>query len=192
MNPITHFLAGWAVGLPAALSRRDRGLIVLASISPDLDAAPALIDLAKGRSLQDLELGSRFHHSAHTLVFAAAFSLACLLIARRRFVTAALAFAAINLHYLCDIAGSRGPDGYHWPIPYLMPFSPSWQLSVPWQWGLNAWPNVLITAALLALTIYFAWRRGCSPAGLLSTRADQVFTDTLRNRFGMPADSRPR
>jgi hypothetical protein len=197
MNPVTHFLVGWSAGLPVAnLTRRDRALIVLASVSPDADALPALLDLAQGHSLDSLELGSRFHHSAHNLAFAVAIGLACLVLARRRIVAASLAFVAVNLHYACDIISSRGPDGYHWPIPYLMPFSASWQLAVPWQWQLNAWPNVVITAALIMLTIYMAWVRGYSPAGLFSPRADQAFVAALRERFGIPdskdAPTKPR
>lgn len=191
MNPVTHFFAGWAVGLPVDLCRRDRGLVVLASISPDVDALPIFLDLAQGRNSYSLELWSRFHHSAHNIVFAVSFSLLCLLAAKRRYATAALAFVAIHVHYICDIVGSRGPDGYQWPIPYLSPFSDSWQLAVPWQWALNSWPNVAFTAVLLALTLYSAWARGFSPAGLFSSRADQAFVAMLRNRFGVPRGGSP-
>ncbi len=166
------------------LSRRDRALLVAASVSPDIDGLPLLVDLARRHSSDSMEYWSNFHHSLHNLVFAAAVGLICMALAKRRYVMAGLAFGVINLHYLCDIIGSRGPDGYHWPIAYLLPFSDKWQFTVPWQWELNAWPNVLITAALMTLTIYYAWRRGYSPVGLFSGRADKVFVDMLRNRFG--------
>ena len=183
MNPVTHFFVGWAAGLPAELSRRDRALLAAASVSPDIDGLPLLADLARGHSPESMEFWSNFHHSLHNLGFAVAVSLVCMALAKRRYVTAGLAFGVVNLHYLCDIIGSRGPDGYHWPIPYLMPFTDKLQLSVPWQWELNAWPNVVITAALMALTIYYAWRRGYSPVGLFSERADGVFIEMLRKRF---------
>ena len=173
--------------MPVDLGRMDRALVVLASISPDIDGLPVLLDFVRGNSADSLELWSRFHHAAHNITFAIVVSLACLFAAKRRFGTAVLAFLVIHLHYICDIIGSRGPDGYQWPIPYLMPFSNSWQLTVPWQWALNAWPNVLISAALLSITIYSAWARGYSPAGLFSLRADQAFIATLQNRFGVPA-----
>ncbi|MFA6029151.1 MAG: metal-dependent hydrolase [Elusimicrobiota bacterium] len=186
MNPVTHFLAGWAVGLPVDLSRRDRGVVVLASISPDIDALPIVIDLVQGRQRDSLELWSRFHHSAHNLAFAVAVSVACMAVAERRYATAATAFVALQLHYACDIVGSRGPDGYQWPIPYLAPFSDAWQLTVPWQWALNAWPNVLFTIILMGIMFHSAWARGFSPVGLFSLRADQALIDTLRVRFGTP------
>ena len=184
MNPVTHFLAGWAAGLPFDLSRRERALVAAASVSPDIDGLPVLLDLAGRHSPWNMEYWSSFHHSLHNIVFAIVVSLVCMALAKRRYVMAGLAFLVANLHYLCDIVGSRGPDGYHWPVPYLMPFSDWWQLSVPWQWELNAWPNVLITAVLMCVAIYYAWRRGYSPVGLFSTRADNAFTEILAARFG--------
>jgi len=186
MNPVTHFFAGWVSGLPFELERRDRALIVVASMAPDVDGLPVLLDLLKRHSPDAMMFWSEYHHSLHNLAFAAAFSLVCAGLARRRVVTALVCFAVVNLHYLCDVIGSRGPDGYQWPIPYLRPFSDKWQLTVPWQWELNAWPNVLITAALLAATLYYSWKRGYSPAAIFSERGDQVFIKTLRLRFGVP------
>jgi inner membrane protein len=189
MSPVTHFLAGWVIGLPVGLTRRDRALVVLASLAPDVDGLPVLIDFARGRHAGSLELWGRFHHAAaHKVTYAVVLALVCLLIARRRYVTAGLAFFAVNLHFLCDIIGSRGLDGYQWPIAYLMPFSQKWQLDVPWQWGLNAWPNIAITVALLGFTLYAAWVRGYSPVGMFSTRADRAVVTTLRRRFGTPRD----
>ena len=144
MNPVTHFFVGWVAGLPADLPRRDRALLVAASVSPDIDGLPVLLDFVRHHSSDSMEFWSNFHHSLHNIVFAVAVSLACMALAKRRYITAGLAFIVVNLHYLCDMAGSRGPDGYQWPIPYLMPFSNKWQLAVPCQWELNAWPNVLL------------------------------------------------
>ena len=67
MSPITHFLAGWGIGLPIRLTRRDRALVVLASVAPDVDGLPVLIDLARGRAANSLELWGQFHH-VHTFL----------------------------------------------------------------------------------------------------------------------------
>lgn len=189
MNPVTHFFAGWVCGLPFGLERRDRALIIISSVVPDADGLPVLLDLLNRRAPDAMQFWSDYHHSLHNLAFAAAFSLACAAFAKKRLLTPFVCFAAIHLHYLCDIIGSRGPDGYQWPIPYLQPFSDKWRLAVPWQWELNAWQNVLITAALLAVTLYYAWKRGYSPAGLFSERADGAFVKTLRSRFGEPSSA---
>jgi hypothetical protein len=97
-----------------------------------------------------------------------------------------LVLLSFHLHLFGDLVGSRGPDGYQWPIPYLEPFSGAWQLAWSHQWGLKAWPNVTLTIGLLALTLYWSWRRGRSPVEILSTRADASLARTLRARFGEP------
>jgi inner membrane protein len=94
-----------------------------------------------------------------------------------------LALVSFHIHLLEDVLGSRGPEGYQWPIPYLAPFSPVLQLTWHGQWGLNAWQNVLITIVLLLITLWLAWRRGFSPLEMVSTRADVALIASLRRRF---------
>ena len=191
MNPVTHFLAGWALSLPFSLERRDRGLVVAASVAPDLDSLGLVADLARGRPADSLDLWSRYHHTlGHNIGFAVLCTALCAILARRRCLAALLAFVAIHLHFVGDIIGARGPDGCQWPIPYLLPFSNCAQLTVRWQWALNAWPNMVLTSGLILLTLWFAWRRGISPLGLVSIRADHALVATLRNRFGLPTTTK--
>ena len=103
--------------------------------------------------------------------------------AQRKGMTALLVFLSFHLHLFCDIIGARGPDGDQWPIPYLEPFSHLPRLIWSGQWALNAWPNMLITAILLALALRWAWQRGYSPLEMVSAKADAVFVETLRRRF---------
>ena len=192
MNPITHALAGWclAEAVPG-LAKRDRAIVVAASLAPDLDGFGLLPELLTRHSSDPLFWWTDYHHAlAHNLLFAIVATAVAAMLSRR---AALLAFAAVHLHLVCDLAGSRGPDGYQWPIPYLAPFS---DLAISWdgQWALNAWPNIAITAALLAATFVLAWLRGYSPVGLLSERADAAFVDALRQRVqtdrsGQRADS---
>jgi hypothetical protein len=111
---------------------------------------------------------------------------AALIAKTNRLLTAFLAVAAVHLHFLGDLVGSRGPDGYEWPIPYFYPFARI-ELSWKYQWALNAWQNILITVVLLGVGFVLARRRGYSPVGLLSVRADHAFVSTLRRRFPLPA-----
>jgi inner membrane protein len=90
---------------------------------------------------------------------------------------------SFHIHLLEDLLGSRGPEGYQWPIPYFMPFSRACELSWHYQWALNAWPNFAITILLLMLTFYLAWLRGFSPLEMVSLRADAAFVGALRERF---------
>lgn len=91
-----------------------------------------------------------------------------------------------HLHLLGDLVGARGPDGYQWPIPYLLSFSDAWQWTWQDQWALNAWPNFVITIAMLVVTLYLAWMRGYSPVEMASSAADRTFVGALRHRFPHP------
>jgi inner membrane protein len=187
MHSPTHFFISWAVANVAKLERRDRALVTVAGVIPDLDAAGAIAEILTRTSATPLMWFSEYHHVlCHNLGFALAVVAATFAIARRRLVAAGLALATFHLHLLGDILGARGPDGSQWPIPYLEPFSDAWQLSWGGQWYLQAWPNMAITAAMIALAFYLAWRRGFSFVGLVSTRADARFVEALRKRFGEP------
>lgn len=158
---------------------------MLAGIAPDLDGLGIVPELLTRNGPHPLLWWSEYHHLlAHNLPFAGVAALAAAIASRAsRGTTALLAFLAVHLHLLGDLVGSRGPDGYQWPIPYLYPFSRSPELSWGLQWKLNAWPNVLITLVLMAVCFVLAWRRGYSPIGLVSSRADGAFVGALRGRF---------
>jgi hypothetical protein len=190
MNPITHVLTGWCLAEAVPwLSRREKALVTLAAVAPDLDGLGVIAELATERTARPLFWWTEYHHVlGHNLLFACIATIAAALVARTsRVLTAALVFLAIHLHILGDLAGSRGPDEYQWPIPYFYPFSDTPQLTWSGQWYLNAWPNIALTAALIAATIVLAWRRGYSIVGMVSRRGDAVFVEMLRTRFGTPA-----
>ncbi len=185
MHPTTHILTGWCLAeLTPALSRREKTAIVVAAAIPDLDGFGMFLELATRDTARPLLWWTEYHHVlAHNLLFAAL--IAVVFGAITRSVRAGVAsFLAVHLHILCDLLGSRGPDEYQWPIPYLYPFRNEPQLVWSGQWHLNAWPNFVITAALLAVTLVLAWRRGYSVVGLISPRADRAFIGALRHRFG--------
>jgi inner membrane protein len=209
MSPVTHFLAGWLLasvrshGRPL-LTRREKALVVAASVAPDIDGLGIIPELLTRNSSHPLLWFSRYHHSLHNLGFALLCTVAALLIAglpnfafgpsmRGRpapthpWLTAALVFLSFHLHLLCDLIGSRGPDGDQWPIPYLQPFSSALQLTWHGQWALNGWPNLAITVLLLLTTVWLAWRLETSPLELFSGPANRAFARTLRQRFSPQA-----
>ncbi|MBI1955737.1 MAG: metal-dependent hydrolase [Acidobacteria bacterium] len=187
MNPVTHLLLGWTVANTAALTPRERALVTIAGMVPDVDGLGIVADLMTRNSAQPLEWWGRFHHVlAHNLGFGLGVGAATFCLSSRRWMTASLALLSFHLHLLGDLLGARGPDGDQWPIPYLAPFSHAWQLVWEGQWALNAWPNFVITGVLLILAFYLAWRRAFSPLEMVSFRADQAFVKTLRDRFGCP------
>ena len=126
---------------------------------------------------------SLYHHSLHTLMFALVIAALAFALAAQKWKTSLLALLSFHVHLFEDVLGSRGPDGYQWPISYLALFSSSLQLAWRGQWGLNAWPNVLIAIVLLLVTLWLAWRRGFSPLEMFSAGADSSLVAALRRRF---------
>jgi membrane-bound metal-dependent hydrolase YbcI (DUF457 family) len=186
MAPATHFLIGWMVANLPGLNRRDRAAVAIAGVIPDVDGLGVIAEVATRNSARPLTWFSDYHHALHNLTFALVVSAAAFLLATKRWKTALLVFLSFHLHLLGDLVGARGPDGYQWPIPYLLPWSRAWELTWSGQWALDAWPNFLLTFLLIATTLYLAWSRGYSPLEMVSKSADAAFVATLRARFSGP------
>ena len=50
MSPVNHFLAGWALANAAGLNSRERMLVTVAGVIPDLDGFGIVVDLATRHS----------------------------------------------------------------------------------------------------------------------------------------------
>jgi inner membrane protein len=183
MSPVTHFLSGWVLVNCAKLDRKDRALVTLACVIPDIDGLGIIPEMLTRNSQHPLLWFTLYHHSLHNLAFALVVAAVASAVATRKWATGLLALISFHLHLFEDVLGSRGPDGYQWPIPYLQPFSSALQFAWHGEWGLNAWPNVVITIALLSMTLWLAWRRGFSPLEMVSARADASLVTALRQRF---------
>lgn len=183
MNPITHALTGWSLAsCRPSFSLHERAWVTAAALAPDLDGLGIVVELATRNTAEPLYWWSEYHHVlGHNLLFASLLATAAWAVTRR-LIVAAFVFAAVHVHLLGDLLGSRGPDGYQWPIPYLWPFSDTASFVVPFQWALNAWPNIAISVILLAHLFWLAWKRGTSPIEFISTRANAAFIRTLRAR----------
>lgn len=184
MSPVTHLLLGWATANAANLNRRERAMVTIAGVIPDADGFGLVAEIATRDSAHPLMWWSEYHHVlGHNIGFCLLVTAAGYALATRRTLTASLVFLSFHLHLLGDLVGARGPDGEQWPIPYLSPFSAAWQWTWSGQWALNGWPNLVITAVMLATTLWLAWRRGYSPLEMLSSRADKALVAALRQRF---------
>ncbi len=183
MSPVTHFLTGWVIANSVSLERRDRALVTLAAVIPDVDGLGIVADVVTRQSQHPLDWFGSYHHALHTFLFAFVVTVVSYLLATQRRRTPGIVFLSFHVHLLEDLLGSRGPDGYQWPIPYLMPFSHAADVSWTGQWPLNAWPNFAITATLLFVSFYLAWLRGFSPLEIFSQKVDTVFVQALRKRF---------
>ncbi len=48
MSPLTHLLASWIIAVKTTDNLRDRRLVTLAGVAPDLDGLGIIIDIANG------------------------------------------------------------------------------------------------------------------------------------------------
>jgi inner membrane protein len=187
MSPVTHLLVSWLVAESAPLQRRERALVALAGIAPDLDGLGIVPELLTRGSEHPLPWFSMYHHVllhnvVGTVVIAAAVALFTRGTWRWRLGVGALAASTFVLHIICDLLGARGPDGFQWPVTYWSPFSDqAWLWSG--QWRLDSWQNLVITLFALLITLFLAWRRGRSPIEIVSLRADAAVVGALHRRF---------
>lgn len=184
MSPVTHFLISWSFANLGSLSKMEMTAVTVAGVAPDLDAAGIVADLGTRASTHPVNLYGKYHHVlGHNALFCVIVAGVCALLARKKSKVFLLAVLTFHVHLLCDLAGSRGPDGNQWPIAYLFPFTSQLELVWGGQWALNGWPNFAITIAALVLCFWFAWNRGFSPLGIFAKSADERFVETLRRRF---------
>lgn len=186
MSPVTHFLSGWVLANCVQLDHRDRAIVTLACVVPDVDGLGIFPELLTRNFPHPLLWFTLYHHALHNLAFALVVTVIAGALANDRWKVSLWAWVSFHVHLIEDVMGSRGPDGYQWPIPYLKPFSDALQLSWAGQWRLDAWQNIVITLVLLTVTLWLAWRRGFSPLEMISDRADTAFVRTLRQRFPPP------
>src|SRR5881396_3540637 len=113
MSPVSHACISWCVANARSLSRRDRLLVFLAGILPDLDGLGLLVSE---------ELYFRWHHIVlHNLAGALAALVLVAVFAQQRAVTLTLTFISFHLHLAADYFGSGGAEGPPWVLPYLYP-----------------------------------------------------------------------
>ena len=62
MHPITHLLVGWTIANMADLSKRDRMLVTVAGVIPDLDGIGVVADILTEHTRSPLDLFGTYHH----------------------------------------------------------------------------------------------------------------------------------
>ena len=182
MSPITHFLVSWVALEQLQASRRDKALVVLAGIAPDLDGLGIVVDFAtKTLGLVETDYYQSFHRMyGHGLPAALVIAAVVSMLGIRRYWVAFWAFVSVHLHFLCDLLGSRGTTAEDiWGIYYFAPLTTKYELSWATQWPLVGWQNMVLTAVLLGIMMKRATILGYSPVGLFSASADAIFVSTL-------------
>lgn len=144
--------------------------MALSGVAPDLDGAGVFVDLITGSTSYYF----MFHHYLGHSLFSALViaSLATIFAKTQRAIVWLLAFVVVHIHILCDVIGSKGSDGYHWPIYYLYPLDSEFALTWVYQWELNAWQNQVIIVALMCITLFYAITKRVTFIEVFSKRLD--------------------
>ena len=172
MNPLVHGELSWLVGHRLE-ARRDRLLVTLAGVLPDLDG----LTLLAGEDAY-----GRWHHLiTHGFVAALLICGALTVFARRRVAVFGLTLVAFHLHLLCDLAGS----GVGWPLFYGWPFSTR---ALGWAggWELASWQNSVIGFIATLAVLACAVTSGRTIVELFSARAEREVVQAIRRRFVRP------
>src|SRR4051794_187315 len=103
MSPMTHAFVGWWTANVVPLSRRDRGVVWLAAVLPDLDGLGLLFN--------DAAFETWHRILCHNLLGCVIWTGLAAGLGRARLSCATLAFLNWHLHLVCDYFGSAGPDG---------------------------------------------------------------------------------
>ena len=185
MTPGAHLLASWLTAYGSGADQRERRLVTMAGLSPDLDGFGWLIDRVSPLLGRESTLYETFHHVlGHNLV--AAVVMACLaarLSPKRKIRVLGLSLLVFHLHILCDVMGSRGPDGYQWPIYYLVPFDSQFGWVWSGQWELSSWQNSAVMVGMLLVAGLIGWRERCSFLEVISVKLDRAFFDIWNRRW---------
>jgi len=163
--------------------RRSRVVVTLSGIVPDIDGLGLVIDTGLKVFGVNTNFWGVWHHYLHSLPFCILISFAAMVIVKsKRFLVGFASVVVFHIHLICDLIGSRGPNGYQWPIPYLSPFSQPVELQWSGQWALNAWQNIVITLFSLCAVWYFIKVKRSSPFEVLGSKIDKVLVNIVVGR----------
>ena len=80
-----------------------------------------------------------------------------------------LMFISFNSHILGDLLGS----GHGWGVPYFWPLNKTiYEFSSPFQWELDSWQNLLVTAFCFVVIIIIGVRRKRTIIEIFSIKTD--------------------
>jgi inner membrane protein len=184
MTPGAHFLSSWLVANALGLGQRERRIVAIAGVIPDLDGGGVLADMINTARHRPTFYFDDFHHVlGHNLFFGLLVTMCAYSLARKRKVaTMGATLLVHHLHLLMDVAGSKGPDGFHWPIKYLYPFSTRFEITWLGQWDFNGWQNNSFFALLFLLSFVIVSKQRYSFIEVFSPKLDHAFFQIIQRR----------
>lgn len=168
MHIPTHILSGWCVASVFSLTARERCFAMVAAAIADVDGVGYLA----GEQSDAYQL---FHHVLGHNVFFGLVACGILAAFSKNRIKAGLLYVGLfHLHLLLDYFGS-GPG---WSIYYIWPMS-RMKLRTDLAWDLFSWQNITAGYALVALTIYLAWRQHRTPLEYVMPELDRKLVRLL-------------
>ncbi len=182
MAPGAHLLMSWLCSVPIFKQCRERRLVALAGISPDIDGIGIFIDqLSSNKTNFYFEY---HHYLCHNIFASFVISLLATAFAKsQRAAVFCMSLFVIHIHFLCDILGSKGPDGYQWPIFYLYPSNKTFELTWSGQWELNAWQNQSIIFVLFILCFLVLTKKRMTFLEVISPRLESEAFEMWKKYF---------
>ena len=163
MHLPSHFLAGWILSEIKPLEKRDRWIIALSSVFPDIDGIPIVFGV---------EAYQKWHHSfGHSLLAGLGLALLVYFLSVRKAWVTILSLVSFHVHIALDYFGSGGPYGSIWSIKYLWPFSEQGYFP-SFQWALHSPINISLTIFFMVIVIILGARRERSPFEIISASGD--------------------
>ena len=183
MTPGQHFIVSWVVANAKQLDRRCRIFITTMGLLPDIDGFGYPIDKFGEYLGYSTTFYEDYHHYlGHNIFFGIVFSLVFARFCRERLAVFLLCLAAFHLHLVGDLIGSRGPDGYQWPIPYLYPLVSSFELTWAGQWELSSWRNSVFGVLFFFVALLIARYRRVTFFELFSVRFENKVREAAYGR----------
>ncbi|TQF70340.1 metal-dependent hydrolase [Pseudoalteromonas luteoviolacea] len=182
MSPSAHVLFSWLASAELIKHRRERILVTLSGALPDLDGIGLIVDVITNKTNFYLTYHHYLGHSIFACLTFATFLTA--LAKRQKQRVFLLCLIVFHFHILFDVIGSKGPDGYQWPIYYLYPLDSS--LSITWsgQWELNAWQNYMFMAILLVFSTHYAISKKITVLEVFSKNLNSELFKMWQKYFG--------
>lgn len=181
MSPVAHFLVSWLSTVELLSKRRERAIVTIAGVAPDLDG----IGIVSDKILGTTDFYIKYHHYLGHSFFSALFiaTIASLISKTQKITVWFLSFVVVHVHIICDVIGSKGPDGYHWPIYYLYPINSKLGLTWQHQWELNAWQNKLIIGIMLIICVYYANKKRITFFEVFSKSLEETAFNMYKKTF---------
>lgn len=177
MTPQSHLVISWVLSNLNCDKRKDRIVTTVCGVIPDIDGLGLIVVKIFGvEKYYWLEL---LHHKVgHNIFGVIVIGLIAYCVCERRILPAIIAIIAYLTHIFCDLMGSAASDGGIWPIYFFWPFSLH-ETTISWQWPLQDWKNVLITAIFIVTMIMITSNKKRSFLEMFSPRFDKHCIDVV-------------